>query len=64
MTIDRLLLDMPHAFSPGQAYVGLSRCKSLEGLYLGTFKTESIYCNQRVHAFYKSLWLSDNFEEL
>ncbi len=35
LTFDRIVLDLDHgAFSHGQAYVGLSRCRSLEGLIL------------------------------
>ena len=34
MTLDCVDIDVQEAFAPGQAYVALSRCKSLEGLYL------------------------------
>ncbi|MDR1517163.1 MAG: HRDC domain-containing protein [Dysgonamonadaceae bacterium] len=34
LTFDRAIIDAGAAFSPGQVYVALSRCRSLEGLVL------------------------------
>ena len=34
LTFEKAILDINHAFAPGQAYVALSRLKSLEGLVL------------------------------
>ncbi len=34
LTFDNIIADITDSFSPGQVYVALSRCKSLEGLYL------------------------------
>lgn len=34
LTFDRAVIDVRRAFVPGQAYVALSRCRSLEGLVL------------------------------
>lgn len=36
LTFDKAIIDVSRAFAPGQAYVALSRCRSLEGLVLST----------------------------
>ena len=36
LTFDKLIIDAKEAFSAGQVYVALSRCKSLEGLILSS----------------------------
>lgn len=35
LTFDKAIIDAAHSFAPGQTYVALSRCRSLEGLVLG-----------------------------
>lgn len=34
LTFDKAIIDASHSFAPGQTYVALSRCRSLEGLVL------------------------------
>lgn len=34
LTFDRIALDLSRSFAPGQVYVALSRCRTLEGLHL------------------------------
>ena len=41
LTFDRAIIDAASAFAPGQAYVALSRCRSLEGMLLGSPLTPS-----------------------
>ena len=47
LTFDRVIADISWSFAPGQVYVALSRCRSLEGLILtsvvprGAIKTDS-----------------------
>ena len=36
LTFDRAIIDARAAFSPGQAYVALSRCRSLDGIVLSS----------------------------
>jgi hypothetical protein len=36
LTFDKAVIDARAAFAPGQVYVALSRCRSLDGLVLGT----------------------------
>ncbi len=41
LTFDRAIIDAAFAFASGQVYVALSRCRTLEGLVLGTPLRES-----------------------
>ncbi|KAJ1307093.1 hypothetical protein OPQ81_001211 [Rhizoctonia solani] len=54
-TIDRLRVDLAKTFAPGQAYVAISRCKSLEGLQLVNFSPSSVFVNKKVIEWDKSL---------
>lgn len=36
LTFDKAIIDASNSFAPGQTYVALSRCRSLEGLFLET----------------------------
>lgn len=36
LTFERAIIDVQNAFTPGQVYVALSRCKSLEGIVLSS----------------------------
>jgi ATP-dependent DNA helicase PIF1 len=45
-TLDRVVCDVgKEIFSPGQAYVALSRVRSIEGLYLRSFIPKSIFAD-------------------
>ncbi len=49
LTFDRAIIDAALSFAPGQVYVALSRCKSLEGLVLASPIAErSIISDRRV----------------
>lgn len=52
LTFDNVIIDAGAAFSHGQVYVALSRCKSLEGIVLSSpISQEAIITNQIVNNF-------------
>lgn len=57
LTFDEIYLDIGRgAFAPGQTYVALSRCRSLEGVRLKKDITlRDIRCDARVVSFFRSL---------
>jgi ATP-dependent DNA helicase PIF1 len=55
-TLDCALVDLgPSTFEMGQAYVALSRVKSLESLYIYDLDPAAFKANKRVVEYYKSL---------
>lgn len=65
-TLDSVRLDLGQgAFAPGQAYVALSRCRSLADIYLvRPIKPEDVICDQRVLRFYEALFPEDNSSQV
>lgn len=53
LTLDYVDIDLLNCFSSGQAYVALSRARTLEGLRLRGWNTKSVRADQRVKDFYK-----------
>lgn len=53
LTLDYVDIDLSQCFTPGQAYVALSRAKTLEGLRLRGWNTNSIKVDPVVKKFYK-----------
>lgn len=52
LTFDKVMIDAGSAFSFGQVYVALSRCRSLDGIVLATPITERCtFSNQEVNTF-------------
>lgn len=52
LTFDRAIVDVSSSFTHGQAYVALSRCRSLEGLILKSpIKAENIITDEKVIKF-------------
>ncbi|MDE6810861.1 MAG: HRDC domain-containing protein, partial [Muribaculaceae bacterium] len=52
LTFDRAIVDAAASFAPGQTYVALSRCRSLEGLVLdGALPARAIMIDQAVNNF-------------
>ena len=55
-TLDMAYIDVGNSiFLPGQLYVALSRVKSLDGLFLISFKSSKVYANQKVLQFIYNL---------
>lgn len=52
MTYDRLMVDFGRIFDYGQAYVALSRTRTLDGLIIKGFDHNKIVANAEVKAFY------------
>lgn len=55
MTLDCVKIDMGNIFEYGQAYVGLSRVKSFEGLCITSLDWDRIKAHPRALEYYKSL---------
>lgn len=52
LTFDRAIIDANQSFAPGQVYVALSRCRSLEGLVLASpLQARAIINDQRVDSY-------------
>ena len=54
-TLDEVVLDFNANFQPGMAYVGFSRCKTLNGIHLIGYSRNKIQCNQKSKAEIKRL---------
>lgn len=55
MTFDNLVVDLNNVFSGGQAYVALSRTRTLSGLVLRNYLPGKVTINQEVVEFYNNL---------
>ena len=52
LTFDRAIIDANQSFAPGQVYVALSRCRTLEGLVLAKpLDTRAVMSDQRVDTY-------------
>lgn len=55
-TLDCVIINLGQSiFEASQAYVALSRVRSLSGLYLEAYKPVKIFCNKEALEFYKNL---------
>lgn len=52
LTLDYIDIDLTNCFAPGQAYVALSRAKTIEGLTLRGWNKNSVKTDKRVLKFY------------
>ena len=52
LTFDRAIIDASLSFAPGQVYVALSRCKTLEGMVLASrIDAQAVISDQRVDSY-------------
>ena len=55
LTLDKMIVDLWRIFSPGQTYVALSRCRTMEGLVLTRpIETNHVRTDWRVQKFFAS----------
>ncbi|MGL5934488.1 MAG: DEAD/DEAH box helicase [Cetobacterium sp.] len=54
-TLDLIRVDFNKFFACGQAYVALSRVKSIDGLFIRNFNENLIKCHPKAKKFYKDL---------
>ena len=63
LTFDKAVIDVHAAFSPGQAYVALSRCRTLDGLVLSSPVSASVFMRDNAVDAYMN-YISRPVEEL
>ena len=63
MTLDCVEISLERVFECGQAYVALSRAKSLEGLRVLYFKAQCAKADSHVLKFYKQLHLQKGLKQ-
>ncbi|MEM9545252.1 MAG: helix-turn-helix domain-containing protein [Bacteroidota bacterium] len=65
LTFDHAIVDLEDTFAPGQLYVALSRCRSLDGLTLSSMiRPENIITDSRVTAYYEASIPPSNVNEV
>lgn len=56
LSFDEIVLDLEDSFAPGQLYVALSRCRTLDGLHLSSkIRPENVIVNNTVIAFQQTI---------
>ncbi len=54
LTLDKISCDLSDVFSPGQAYVALSRARNLEGVFIESINFDKIKPDNKAVSFYKN----------
>lgn len=55
LTLDKISCDLSDIFSPGQAYVALSRARSLEGVFIKSIDFNKIKADNAASEFYRKI---------
>ena len=55
LTLDKISCDLSDSFSPGQAYVALSRARNLEGVFIESLNFAKINVDKNALNFYKEI---------
>lgn len=56
LTFDHAIIDVSHSFAHGQAYVALSRCRTLDGMVLSApLKRDAIICDSTLDAYINTI---------
>lgn len=64
LTLEKAVVDLNQAFAPGQVYVALSRCTTMEGLILRSRLTmDNVIVDQRVVAFAQTEYDEDELDD-
>ncbi len=65
LTFEKVVVDLENTFAAGQLYVALSRCKSLDGLFLSSkISKRNCIADARITKYHTSLENSDNLQTL
>lgn len=64
LTFNQVIIDAQRAFAPGQVYVALSRCRTLEGIYLqSAIAHKSLRSDDRIVAYCQQQSASDELRK-